>query len=412
MSLPKHIKNLFEGKEIETVSHYRSKALQMLYINLDEECNENCVFCVVKGTNVGKFGSMESSQVKSMIRNFVKSGGKNIVFTGGEPTLRNDLPEIIKYTEGFKEIDNISIITNGVRLSDRQYFLKITASDKRKILNFSISFHSHKKKISEKLTQGYETYKKTIQGITNAVKSKYQVTIYQVITSINYKDLLEFCKFLNKKFPEIKNITLAYVFPQGNALNNLWVFPRLSALRPYLLKALKYLKQNHYFINIAACGQFPLCLVPGFEVEVINNVYFSEQNILGVVGEKTFHEFEMADKNWIEQYKSKNVICKKCILNTICSGFWSQYIQLFGFDGIKPITWTNFKGNKIEAKLNNGIDVENIQHQLNNNKLNMIRLKSYKSSFLKRLIQNLNNGADNKTFFVIINKYNQILFPQ
>jgi len=128
-----------------------------------------------------------------------------------------------------------------------------------------------------------------------------------VITTKNCEDLLAFCKFLNNKFPQVRNVTFAYPFPQGN-----------------LLKSLEFLEKKGYKVSIAACGQFPLCAIPGFEEKVLESLGFSEENISGVVGEKSFHEFEMASEEWAKQYKNKNSKCQKCILNKVCQGFWKK----------------------------------------------------------------------------------------
>jgi len=400
------ILQLLKEKNIETVSHQREFSLSILYINLDEKCNQNCVFCVVKGANVGKFGSMKTEEAKKLIRRFINSGGDTIIFTGGEPTLRNDLPQLIRYAERLRHLKNISVITNGVRLADNTYFTKLIKADQKKILNFSISLHSHRESVSDFLTATKGSYKKTINGIKNARKYQRQVSIYQVITTKNYKDLVLFCKFLNKNFPEIRTITFAYPFPQGNALNNLWLFPRLSVLKPYFIKALNFLDKNNYNINIAACGQFPLCLVPKFEKEALKNIDFSEKNILGVVGGKAFHEFEMADRKWQKIHKTKTLQCRKCILNKICPGLWEKYVELYAFDGIKSLTFDNFQGIKFSASLMNDHDLMNIKEDLNKNKLNVVKLLNYTPLLFKKL---LNYIQDDKIMVVVLDKSGKVI---
>jgi len=74
--------------------------------------------------------------------------------------LRDDLPEIIEYAEKFKEINSISIITNGVRLEDKKYLKKIFDADKKKKVSFCFSLHSHREKISELLTKAKDLSKK------------------------------------------------------------------------------------------------------------------------------------------------------------------------------------------------------------------------------------------------------------
>ncbi|XOB46840.1 MAG: radical SAM protein [Candidatus Nealsonbacteria bacterium] len=401
------IAELFKGKDLEVVQHEKERNPTRLYINLDEKCNENCVFCVIKGSNKGKFGSMSAKEAKKIIKEFVEYGGETLVFTGGEPTLRDDLPDIIEYAEQFDGLQSISIITNGVRLSDKGYLDRLINSDKKNKVSFCFSLHSHKKEISELLADTKNTFKKTISGIENVIKKRRNVSIYQVITSKNYKDLLRFSKFLNKNYSEIRDITFAYPFPQGNALLNKWIYVKLSPLKPYFLKALTFLEKKGYVINIAACGQFPLCVLPGFEEKIISSLTDSEENISGVVGEKAFHEFEMASEEWVNQYKGKTKECKKCILNKYCQGFWKEYIELFGFDGIQEVNKNNFKGNKIKTSLKSEKQVREITKRLIKNKMNLVVITDLIDNRLKELIKTI---RDNKIFAVVLYKKN-ILYP-
>ena len=396
-----------KNKEVETFSQKRQLTQKGLYITLSEKCNENCVFCVVKGGNENKFGDMSTREAKNIIKEFLNNGGKDIFFTGGEPTLRDDLPEIIRYAEKFNNLRSISVITNGVRLADNDYLKKLISADNKNLLSFSVSLHSHKEKISELLTDTKGTYRKTIAGINNVIMSGRRVSIYHVITSKNYRDLLRFVKFLNKRYPQIEDVTFAYPFPQGNALKNEWIYVKISLLRPYLVKALKFLESHNYRIYIASCGQFPLCTVPGFEEKVIRSLRESENNITGVVGKKAFHEFEMTSEEWVGQYKNKDRKCRKCILNNYCQGFWNKYIDLFGFDGIQPVTETNFKGNRVKQSLESEEDISEIMNKIIGWKMNLIILDKFSRKCLIKLVDSLERK---KVLSVIIYKH-KVLYP-
>lgn len=50
-------------------------------------------------------------ECKSLIDDLFCSGIKRITFTGGEPTLRSDLPELVAYT--IKKDMAVSIVSNG-----------------------------------------------------------------------------------------------------------------------------------------------------------------------------------------------------------------------------------------------------------------------------------------------------------
>ena len=182
----------------------------------------------------------------------------------------------------------------------------------------------------------------------------------------------------------------------------------MGSLKPYLLKTLKFLEKENYKVNIAACGQFPICAIPGFEEKVLNPLFQSEENISGVIGKKSFHEFEMASKEWINQYKNKSKECKKCILNKYCQGFWKKYIDLFGFDGIQPISKDNFTGNKIKLSLRNEKQVQEIISKIIKDKMNLIIVTDYINKYFEKLIEFCKN---NKILCVILYKDN-VLYPK
>lgn len=400
-------RKIAKGKKVELGLHGKGRKPTMIYINLDEACNENCVFCVVKGTNQGVFGSMSTNGAKKIIADFAHNGGQAVVFTGGEPTLRNDLPAIINYTEKFQEITSVGIITNGVRLSDKTYLSILLKADFKKILNFSISLHSHKKIVSEQLTRLSDSFEKTIKGMRNIITNDRQITIYQVITTKSYKDLYVFAKFLYTNFPKIKIITLAYPFPQGNAVENEWIFPKISKVRPYLMKALNFFEKKNYTISIASCGQFPLCAIPGFEETVLASLSANEETTLGVVGEKAYHDFEMAGAAFQQFYKNKNKLCEKCLLNTICQGFWKKYTEMFDFDGLRPVTEHNFKGNKVQDNLENDSDFISIKQGINRQKLNLIQLKKYTQPLFEALVSDIKK---NHILAIAIDKNKHIIY--
>lgn len=382
-------RKIFKGKVTELHRRNSESSPEILYISLHETCNENCVFCVVKGNNVGKFGKMNPIEVKATVGKFLRAGGKDIIFTGGEPTLRDDLPEIISSISGYRSLRSISIITNGVRLADASYRNGLLAASANNNLGFCFSLHSHRRSVSEKLTQSRGTFAKTIKGVDGVTNAGRRVSIYHVITSLNYKDLYGFARFIRKRWPDIKDVTLAYPFPQGNAEMNNWIYVDFGRLRPYLLKTLVFLDKLGYAVNIAACGQFPLCVIPGFEDIVVRPLLESEANITGVVGEKSFHEFEMASPEWIGQYKTGAQPCRHCLMRLYCQGFWKQYVSLFGFSGIQPVTSRNFIGNLVRGSADSRDGLGKLRSRIDARKMNLILLKSCSRRYLPLLLSSL-----------------------
>ncbi|AFM41634.1 putative Fe-S oxidoreductase [Desulfosporosinus acidiphilus SJ4] len=99
--------------------HYKTTCTALLEVT--QRCNLNCRFCFANaGTELDEpsLGIIEGWYKKVL----AASGPVNIQLSGGEPTLRNDLPEIVKLGRelGFHFIQ---INTNGLRLAEDCLFL-------------------------------------------------------------------------------------------------------------------------------------------------------------------------------------------------------------------------------------------------------------------------------------------------
>ena len=91
-------------------------------IEITQNCNLNCRFCFADAKN----GSLDptAEEINALYKSvFDASGACNIQLSGGEPTLRDDLPQIIKNGKdlGF---NFIQVNTNGIRLAEDESFVQ------------------------------------------------------------------------------------------------------------------------------------------------------------------------------------------------------------------------------------------------------------------------------------------------
>ena len=155
-------------------------------------CNLNCPICHVNVPNKN-YKEPTLDWIKKQLKNFknVKIG-----LFGGEPTLREDLAEIIKFARSIN-IETIDLQTNAFLLADEEYLIKL----KQAGLNFvTVGFPSHIKEKYNYLTKT-KSYEKAASGLKNCVKHGLVVSIYHVINQENYKDLIgliDFCLDLSK----------------------------------------------------------------------------------------------------------------------------------------------------------------------------------------------------------------------
>lgn len=92
-------------------------------IDVTNRCNLRCPICFANAGAAGYVYEPSTEAVKQIIDNFrsnepAKPPG--LQFSGGEPTVREDLPELIEYADkaGFHHIE---VNTNGLRLTDIEY---------------------------------------------------------------------------------------------------------------------------------------------------------------------------------------------------------------------------------------------------------------------------------------------------
>jgi len=63
--------------------------------------------------------NLETEEWKQILKNAWDAGIPHVVLTGGEPTLRPDIPELIKFSEELGQV--CGLITDGLRLTETEY---------------------------------------------------------------------------------------------------------------------------------------------------------------------------------------------------------------------------------------------------------------------------------------------------
>ena len=73
--------------------------LNSLYIEVTHACNQHCRHCYLDGGIHKKCTEMTTEQIKSIFAEFKAQGGRYVIFTGGEPLMRNDVFELLDCLE-------------------------------------------------------------------------------------------------------------------------------------------------------------------------------------------------------------------------------------------------------------------------------------------------------------------------
>ena len=99
-----------------------------LRISLTERCNLRCSYCMPEeGVALTPSSSLlDPKEVQRLARLFVRAGVKKIRLTGGEPTVRRDLAEVVARLGDLREegLEAIALTSNGVALERQLVSLK------------------------------------------------------------------------------------------------------------------------------------------------------------------------------------------------------------------------------------------------------------------------------------------------
>lgn len=125
-------------------------------------CNNDCLHCY----NLRPRSSPELSRHQwfTVLDHLWKIGIPHIVFTGGEPTLRDDLLELIAYAQNIGFITGLN--TNGRRLSDKRFVEKLVIAG---LDHVQITLESHDPEIHDAIVAAKGAWQQTVKGIANAL---------------------------------------------------------------------------------------------------------------------------------------------------------------------------------------------------------------------------------------------------
>ena len=148
-------------------------------------CNQKCVHCYAAGQTLSDEPELSTDKWKAILDRCRSAGIPQVTFTGGEPTLRDDLFELIYYARWF--ISRLN--TNGIRLT-KDYCKKLHEAE---LDSVQITFYSSDPKIHNKLV-GAPRYEETLSGIKNALAERLSVSINTPLCTLNrdYEKTLEF----------------------------------------------------------------------------------------------------------------------------------------------------------------------------------------------------------------------------
>jgi len=265
------IKQIAYREEVTTEVHYMSigdyaeymtapHRMDLMVSAMTKEgkwhCNQKCLHCYAADQELSEEEEISTEEWKRILDKCREVGIPQVTFTGGEPTMREDLFELISYARWF--ISRLN--TNGIRLTkDYCRGLHEAELDSVQITFYSVDPEAHNRLV------GAEGYDRTVEGIRNALAEGLSVSINTPLCTLN-KDYVKTLEFLHEL--GVIYVTCSGLITTGNAATEASERLQLSEdeLESILRDAVAYCNENGMEIAFTS---------PGW----INQKVFDELNI-------------------------------------------------------------------------------------------------------------------------------------
>lgn len=292
------------------------------HIVLGYNCNHQCRHCVVQVKRIkaeNEYTNLTKDEAISAVETALRNGATRIVFTGGEPTLRGDLPELVSFC--FERGCKVQIQTNG-SLTDSIKRVCSSNIDYLSMLEFMIPLHSANAKIHDNICRSENGFCQAIESLKYLANIRATIIGKIVLTKFT-DDLSEICRI----YEELGATSIIIAYPHCVS------FP-VEIIREIDLKEgetrdiFNKFYGESYKIPIILQA-FPRCFV-GEHPQAIIQEEQEDFLALEIVEHKLrvkdgmqWHTFRKLDKRKFRR-------CTLCKYNNTCEGIWKDYLKAYG----------------------------------------------------------------------------------
>jgi 12,18-didecarboxysiroheme deacetylase len=159
--------------------------------NITRRCNLKCVHCYAHAKNIPFDNELSTTEGKNLIDDLAEFGVPVILFSGGEPLVRKDLPELADYAvkKGMRAV----ISTNGTL---------ITPQTARTLKDIGLSYVGISLDGMEEINDRFRgvkgAFKSALEGIENCKKAGIKVGLRFTINKSNAGQIPEIFKLLEE----------------------------------------------------------------------------------------------------------------------------------------------------------------------------------------------------------------------
>lgn len=192
------------------------RTVNYLRISVIDKCNLRCTYCMpVEGFEwIPKSEILRYEEIQSIVREMAGMGLRRVRITGGEPLVRQDLPELVRQLRTIPEIEDISLSTNAILLPRFATELRLAGVDR---VNISLDT-LRRDRFEEIARRPARLFDETMKGIEAAERAGFSpIKINTVLLrGLNDDEVVEFARMTRTRPWHVRFIEL---MPVGENLH-------------------------------------------------------------------------------------------------------------------------------------------------------------------------------------------------
>ena len=242
-----HYMSIGEYAEYMNAPHRMDLMVSAMTKNGKWHCNQKCVHCYAAGQILSDEEELPAEDWKKILDKCREAGIPQVTFTGGEPTMREDLPGLIAHARWF--ISRLN--TNGILLT-ADYCKKLHEAE---LDSVQITFYSDDPGVHDRLV-GAQQFENTARGIENALAEGLSVSINTPLCTLN-RDYVKTLRYLHER--GVIYVTCSGLITTGNAAAEESERLQLTAdeLEQILREAVAFCHENGMEIAFTSPGWIP-----------------------------------------------------------------------------------------------------------------------------------------------------------
>jgi cyclic pyranopterin phosphate synthase len=292
--------------------------MALLDVVLGYDCNLACTYCTI--TDEMRRRALPPERIAREIDRAAARGFEDIAFTGGEPTIRSDLPALVKHAKrrGFK---HVKVASNGLRYAHAPYLDHLVACG---VDRFHVSVHAFSDAAYEATVRREGTAAMRRAAIENLVARGLDPVADLILKEDTYRDVRAWIASLHAL--GVRRFALWLVsLTDGNA-GNVEQLPRISDVAPVLMPAFDDARAGGYEV---VSLHVPRCFLPGYE----DHVRHPGADLVTVVTPD--ETFDLKDSRLSGGVKPAG--CEGCRWKDQCPGLRQDYVARFGGDEVRAV---------------------------------------------------------------------------